>query len=84
MVTNKYFTTDDVFGVVPEMARLLAVLIPIERAIREKYSSDPSVADWDFPFPKWEFGQLWPAYFEWFNKGGKRCLKLDPINWAEP
>jgi hypothetical protein len=85
MITNGYLKCNDVFGVVPEMGRLLAVLVPIEIAIQEKHrKSSPSVADWDSPFPKWEFQELWPKYFEWFSRAGKTCLKLQRINWADP
>jgi hypothetical protein len=86
IITNGYLKSNDVFGVVPEMGRLLSVLIPIEIAIQKEFGeSSKGTADWDFPFPKWEFRELWPAYFKWFrSRAGKRCLKLEPINWTDP
>ncbi len=86
LITNKYLKSEDVFGVVPEMGRLLAVLYPIEIAIqnKEREKAAAGIADWDSPFPKWEFKELWREYFDWFNKGGKECLKLPCINRADP
>jgi hypothetical protein len=81
MVFNGYLRPGDVFGTVPEIGRLLAVLIPVEIEIQRLRVSDSSrsVAGWDNPFPKWEFQALWAMYLKWFRKTGKWLLELEPI-----
>jgi hypothetical protein len=84
MIESGYLTADVVFDVIPEMGRLLSVLIPIERAI-QKYWTDKGqsrIAEWDRPFPKWEFNRLWEQYQAWFKKvDGK--YDLNPIDWSK-
>jgi hypothetical protein len=75
MIANGFFQAEDVFGVVPEMGRLLAVLNPIERKVQttieerseERDYCGPPVTAFDLPFPKWEFEELWDMYLDWFN-----------------
>jgi hypothetical protein len=58
LVKQGYISSDDLFRVIPEMARLLTVLIPIELAIL-KYWSDAEgapIAVWDKPVGKWSLG----------------------------
>jgi hypothetical protein len=87
MIANGYFRADDVFGVVPECGRLLAVLIPIEREIQKTFEAPehngPPIGAWDFPFPKWEFTELWDKYLDWFKGTGRSCRTLNPINWND-
>jgi hypothetical protein len=60
LMRQGYIKPDDLFGVIPEMGRLLIVLIPIEIAIREYWSNAESapIAEWDRPVGKWEFREL--------------------------
>jgi hypothetical protein len=84
MIFNGYLRPADVFGVVPEMGRLLAVLYPIEIEIQRQMSDKSrSIADWDKPFPKWEFKALWPMYLKWFRKTGWRLLEFESVPWEK-
>jgi hypothetical protein len=66
LLQKGYFTPDELFGVIPEAGRLLLVLMPIEIAIKEHFSSveSPPLADWDRPVGKWEFRDLWTEYIK--------------------
>jgi hypothetical protein len=68
-----YLTPDEFFRVVPEVARQLAVLAPIEIAITEHFlkQGGTPIADWDKPFPKWEFKRLQEDYERWYKREGR-------------
>lgn len=83
LVSTKMLSSNTLFGVVPEMGRLLAVLIPIEMQISKYWREreKKSIAQWDRPFEKWEFNELWSKYLDWnMHRGNK--YELTAINWA--
>jgi hypothetical protein len=82
LMRQGYISADDLFRVIPEMGRLLAVLIPIELAILEYWSpaEGASIAEWDRPVGKWEFRELWREYQEWYRTGGNK-VDLDWTDW---
>ncbi len=77
-----YLSEDEFFSVDPEAGRQLVVLIYIEKAILDHYSDRNSIADWDHPFPKFEFNTLWPRYQRWYKKHGvaKSVLALPDLS----
>lgn len=72
LVQAGYLTPDEFFRVDPEVGRQLAVLAPIEIATKERFLAQEGerVAEWDTPFPKWEFKQLQEDYEVWFKTVG--------------
>ena len=83
LIEAGYLTPDDFFGVVPETGRLLAVLNPIEIAIREEFSKEGNrIGEWDHPFPKWEFTKLLERYRTWYKGPGKLKRNLEQIDWS--
>lgn len=70
LAMGHYLSWNDLFSVVPEVGRLLVVLDPIEREIRDywqEHEEDP-IADWDRPVGKWEFSKLSEKYLEWYEE----------------
>ena len=70
LMMKDYLDSNDLFGVVPEVGRLLVVLRPIEHEIEkfwQEHEKNP-IADWDRPVGKWEFDGLWKKYLEWYEK----------------
>ena len=84
LIDTGYLTADEFFTANPEAGRQLAVLTFIEKAIQEYWAQSPSasIAEWDRPFPKFEFNTLWPLYEEWFRKHGVHKLYLAPPTFA--
>jgi hypothetical protein len=82
LMKQGYISPDDLFRVIPEMGRLLAVLVPIELAILEywKDAEGTPVAEWDRPVGKWEFRDLWLEYDKWHRAVGK-TVNLDREDW---
>ncbi len=82
LIESGYLLPDEFFKVVPEVGRQLAVLIPVEVAIRNHWSEKeiPHLANWDYPVPKWEFKNLWKNYIAWFEKNGSK-YSLNTIDW---
>lgn len=81
MMISGYLTPDDLFGVIPEMNRLIAVLRPIEIEIKKYWESKEDkehrrIAEWDHPVAKWEFTKLWDEYQTWHKK---RARKYDLV-----
>jgi hypothetical protein len=74
MMMSGYLTSKDLFGVIPETGRLLAVLIPIELAIQKHWidREQNPIAEWDHPVGKWEFNILWEKYQIWYKKYGRK------------
>jgi hypothetical protein len=82
LMKEGYLKPDDLFSVIPEMGRLLIVLIPIDVAILEYWSKAEGVpiAEWDSPVGKWEFRHLWHEYLRWQRKNRQR-YNLDWTDW---
>lgn len=82
LMKQGYLKPDDLFRVIPEMGRLLVVLIPIEVAILEYWSKAEGapIAEWDAPVGKWEFRDLYREYLKWYSKTGKG-YQLDRTDW---
>jgi hypothetical protein len=81
LAIGHYLSWDDLFGVVPEVGRLLVVLDPIEREIRDywqEHEKNP-IADWDRPVGKWEFKDLSKKYLEWYEKH-RSMLEQEPFS----
>ena len=83
LLRSGYLTPDDVFGFIPEVGRLLAVLMPIERAIQRYWECrEPSpIAEWDRPFGKLWFNEVWDDYQAWYAKR-KPMHNPKPIDWS--
>jgi hypothetical protein len=82
LMEEGYVDPEDLFGVIPEMGRLLIVLMPIEIAIVEYWgkAEGAPVADWDSPVGKWEFKGLWQAYEKWQESHPER-YQLNWMHW---
>jgi len=87
LIKSGYLTSDEFFGVVPETGRLLVVLMPIEMEIikywtqKEQIQKEP-IAEWDHPFGKWEFNDLWKQYKAWHLKNGLK-FDLNSQDWSD-
>ncbi len=79
LIQAGYLSPEEFFRVNPEVGRQLAVLTPIENAIKLRFESDEGkpIAKWDMPFPKWEFKQLQEDYEAWFSREGYALAGLD-------
>jgi hypothetical protein len=68
-LSSNYILDDDLFGLIPEAKRLLIVLIPIEKAIIEKFSlTEESIGvKWDIPVSK-KLVELEKRYDQWLSK----------------
>lgn len=82
LIQAGYLTSEEFFRVDPEVGRQLAVLMPIENAIKERFSAQEGepIAEWDTPFPKWEFKQLQEDYEAWFKRVGHALAGFDSPN----
>jgi hypothetical protein len=67
LLVNDYLEPDDVFSVNPEAKRLLEIIIPIENAVINHYSSlnRQTATDWKVA-RKWELDRLLEIYDVWF------------------
>lgn len=73
LMTQRYITANDLFGVVPEAGRLLAVLGPIERSVARHFrEAEKPIAEWDVAFYKIGFGPLMSRYEKWFKRSAAR------------
>jgi len=85
MAISGYLSWDDLFGVIPEMGRYLAVLIPIERAILQHWYTKETerIADWDVPVAKPEFPRIFKEYIKWQKrKNWQKRLSLEEPDYS--
>jgi hypothetical protein len=73
----KYLTPSELFSVIPEAGRILAVLSPIEIELMKREESGSRIADWDRRAGKWAFYYLWNEYTKWYKKEGRNLFDLD-------
>jgi hypothetical protein len=83
MAISGYIKWDDLFGVIPEMGRYLAVLVPIELEIVQHWrpKENERIADWDVPVAKWEFTRILEEYIAWQKRKSSE-LSLGELDYS--